>query len=95
MSGPAGVNAYTHYADPVWDTTRMNNILQHFATAHFDRYLKADAAKASYFDVVPHGKDAVYAVGRDGTIEPTHNYWKGFQKGTAVGLVMEKRVVGQ
>ena len=85
MSGPAGVNAYAHYADPVWDTTRMNNILQHFATAHFDRYLKADAAKASYFDVVPHGKDAVYAVGRDGTIEPTHTYWKGFKRGRQWG----------
>ena len=24
---------YTHYADPVWDTVRMNNILAHFVTA--------------------------------------------------------------
>ena len=27
---------FVHYADAVWDTTRMNNILDHFATAYFD-----------------------------------------------------------
>jgi predicted dienelactone hydrolase len=81
--------AFSHYADPVWDTTRMNNILQHFATAHFDRYLKDDVAKASYFDLVPQGKEAVYAVDREGKTLPAHTYWKGFKPGTAVGLVME------
>ena len=81
--------AFSHYADAVWDTARMNNILQHFATAHFDRYLKDDTAKASYFEVVPHGRDAVYAVDRDGKTLPAHTYWKGFKRGTAVGLVME------
>jgi predicted dienelactone hydrolase len=85
-----GANAYAHYADPVWDTTRMNNILQHFVTAHFDRYLKADAAKAAYFDVVPKGSAAIYAVDRDGKPEPGHTYWKGFRRGTAVGLMLEK-----
>lgn len=88
-------SAYSHYADPVWDTTRMNNILQHFVTAHFDRYLKADAAKAAYFDVVPQGKDAVYAMDREGKPLPAHTYWKGFKRGTVVGLVMERRGVGQ
>ena len=90
MDGRAEASAYSHYADPVWDTTRMNNILQHFATAHFDRYLKADAAKAAYFELVPQGKDAVYAVDRDGQVQPTHTHWKGFKKGTAVGLMLEK-----
>jgi predicted dienelactone hydrolase len=90
MDGRAEASAYAHYADPVWDTTRMNNILQHFATAHFNRHLKADAAMAAYFDLVSHGKDAVYAVDRDGRPEPGHSYWKGFKKGTAVGLVMER-----
>jgi predicted dienelactone hydrolase len=86
---PSASTAFAHYADPVWDTARMNNILQHFATAHFDRYLKGDAAKAGYFDLVPQGKDAVYAVDREGRTLPTHTYWKGFKRGTAVGLVME------
>ena len=67
----------------------MNNILQHFATAYFDRFLKADEGKKAYFDVVPQGKDAVYAVDREGKTLPEHTYWKGFKSGTAVGLVME------
>lgn len=44
---------FTHYADAVWDTTRMNNILDHFATAYFDLYLKGDAEKRSYLDSTP------------------------------------------
>jgi predicted dienelactone hydrolase len=90
-NGNAGSSAFAHYADAVWDTARMNNILQHFATAWFDRYLKADEGKKAYFDLVPQGKDAVYAVDRDGRTLPEHSYWKGFKRGTAVGLVMEHR----
>ena len=41
---------FTHYADAVWDTTRMNNILDHFATAYFDLYVKGDSDKKAYFD---------------------------------------------
>jgi predicted dienelactone hydrolase len=40
---------YTHYADAVWDTTRMNNILDHFAAAYFDLYLKGEQDKLAYF----------------------------------------------
>lgn len=81
--------AFTHYADAVWDNVRMNNILQHFATAFFEWRVKGDAAKASYLDVVPNGKDAVWAIGRDGSPGPAHSYWKGFKRGTAVGLRLE------
>jgi len=38
---------------------------------------------------VPNGKDAVYAIDRDGKPMPTHNYWKGFKRATAVGLILE------
>ncbi len=41
---------YVHYADPVWDNVRMNNIAQHFALAFLDWHLKGDAARAPYFD---------------------------------------------
>jgi len=41
---------FTHYADAVWDTTRMNNILDHFATAYFDLYVKGESDKKTYFD---------------------------------------------
>lgn len=80
---------FTHYADPVWDTVRMNNILHHFATAYFGVHLKGEADHQAYLDVVPHGKDAVFAVDRDGKPTATHTYWKGFKRGTAVGLVLE------
>ena len=86
---PPRASPFTHYADPVWDTTRMNNILQHFATAYFGLHLKDAAHMQAYLDVVPNGKDAVFSTDRDGKPTPTHTYWKGFKRGTAVGLVME------
>jgi len=59
--------AFAHYADAVWDTSRMNNILDHFATAYFGLYLKGEEDQRAYFD-------------------PS---WKGFKRGTAVGLLLE------
>jgi predicted dienelactone hydrolase len=59
--------AFAHYADAVWDTSRMNNILDHFATAYFGLYLKGEEDKRGYFD----------------------SSWKGFKRGTAVGLILE------
>ena len=80
---------FTHYADPVWDTTRMNNILAHFATAFLDLHLKGESAKRFYLDVVPDAKDAVYSVDREGKPDARHTYWKGFKARTAVGLKLE------
>ncbi len=80
---------FSHYADPVWDTVRMNNILDHFATAFFGLRLKGEAEMQAYLDVVPNGKDAVFAVDRDGKPQPTHTYWKGFKRRTATGLSFE------
>jgi predicted dienelactone hydrolase len=90
IEGPATA-AFSHHADPVWDTVRMNNILQHFATAYFGRYLLGDPAHQAYFDVVPNGREAVWATDREGRPQPGHNYWKGFKRGTARGLVLEHR----
>ena len=69
---PGKAAAFAHYADAVWDTVRMNNILDHFATAYFDLYLKGDQDKKAYFDG-----------------------WKGFKRGTAVGLTLEHAAPGQ
>lgn len=84
----------THYTDPVWDNTRMNNIMDHFVTAYFDYHLKGEEAKLEYFDVVPDGADAVYSV-RNGEATDRHTYWKGFSAGTAVGLKMEHLAPGE
>ena len=64
--------AFAHYADAVWDTVRMNNILDHFATAYFDLYLKGDQEKKSYFEG-----------------------WKGFKRGTTVGLTLDHAAPGK
>lgn len=80
---------FTHYADAVWDTTRMNNIFDHFATAFLGLHLKGEADKGSYLSVLASGKDAVYSVDRDGKPTAAHTYWKGFKRGTAVGLMLE------
>jgi predicted dienelactone hydrolase len=81
---------FAHYADAVWDTVRMNNVLQHFVTAFVDLHLKGQSERRTYLDVVPNGKDAVFAHDRDGQPLPAHTYWKGFRRGTAVGLVLER-----
>lgn len=82
MTEPTATRAspFTHYADPVWDTTRMNNILQHFATAFFALHLKGERDKQAFFDVVPNGKDGG---------------WKGFKPRTAIGLVLEHTAPGR
>jgi predicted dienelactone hydrolase len=64
--------AFSHYADAVWDTVRMNNILDHFATAYFDLYLRGDTEKKAYFEG-----------------------WKGFKRGTSVGLTLEHAAPGK
>jgi predicted dienelactone hydrolase len=63
---PGKPAAFAHYADAVWDTVRMNNILDHFATAYFDLYLKNDQDKKTYFEG-----------------------WKGFKRGTSIGLTLD------
>jgi predicted dienelactone hydrolase len=69
---PGKPAAFAHYADAVWDTVRMNNILDHFATAYFDLYLKGEQEKKAYFEG-----------------------WKGFKRGTAVGLTLEHATPGK
>ncbi len=69
---PGKPAAFSHYADAVWDTVRMNNILDHFATAYFDLYLKGDTEKKAYFEG-----------------------WKGFKRGTSVGLTLEHAAPGK
>ncbi len=54
---------FAHYADAVWDTTRMNNILDHFATAYFEWHVKGDAAKQAYLDGTWKGFKPRTAVG--------------------------------
>lgn len=84
----------SHYTDPVWDNTRMNNVMDHFATVYFDHYLKQIEGRLSYLELVPDGADAVYSVTR-GQQNDDHSYWKGFGPNTAIGLKLERLQPGE
>ncbi|MEM9307107.1 MAG: alpha/beta fold hydrolase [Pseudomonadota bacterium] len=86
---------FEHYADPVWDTVRMNNIAQHFITAFFDLRLKDDAHKAQYLDLIPNAEDGVMALNADGSPSEDHSYWAGFPPRTARGLRFESKHAGE
>ncbi|MDA8927740.1 dienelactone hydrolase [Gammaproteobacteria bacterium] len=84
----------SHYTDPVWDSVRMNNVMDHFVTAYFNYHLKGDATMLEYLDVYPDGADATYSV-RNGVPDDEHSYWPGFEEGSAVGLKLEKLARGE
>ena len=86
---------FRHYADPVWDTLRMNNIAQHFVTAFLGTHLKDDPAMQVYLDLDEDSADGVHALEDDGTPKAGHSYWKGFQEGTARGLTLQHKLPGQ
>lgn len=86
---------FEHYADAVWDTNRMNNIAQHFATAFLDLHLKGDADKAAFLDLVPRAADGVVALDDSGKETAEHSYWRGFPARTAQGLVFETLQAGE
>ncbi|MDO9527323.1 MAG: dienelactone hydrolase, partial [Gemmobacter sp.] len=88
VSEKLGWAPFGHYADPVWDTMRMNNVAQHFATAFLDLHLKGDVSGAGYLDLVPNGVDGVWSV-KDGVKGADHSYWSGFEQGSAAGLTFE------
>ncbi|MEM8579111.1 MAG: dienelactone hydrolase [Pseudomonadota bacterium] len=80
---------FDHYADAVWDTTRMNNITQHFATAYLNLHLKGAEDMARFFDLVPVSGDGVVALDDAGNPTEDHTYWDGFAPRTAAGLRFE------
>ncbi len=70
------------WADPVWDTRRLNDLNCHFVTAFFDSLLKGDAEKAKYLTVpTPCGKDADSKAGTG---------WPGFPEAAPAGVILEQ-----
>ncbi|WP_223427933.1 alpha/beta hydrolase family protein [Tateyamaria pelophila] len=86
---------FEHYADAVWDTTRMNNIAQHFATAFMDIHLKGEADKAMYLDLIPSASDGLVDLNEAGQPTDDHTYWQGFAPRTAAGLHFESKPKGE
>ncbi|WP_300032088.1 alpha/beta fold hydrolase [uncultured Roseobacter sp.] len=85
---------FEHYADPVWDTVRMNNIAQHFATAFFDLHLRGDVSRRPYFDLIPEADAGVLALDEEALPTDDHTYWTGFPPRTARGLRFETLTEG-
>ncbi|GHF66023.1 alpha/beta hydrolase family protein [Seohaeicola zhoushanensis] len=90
-----GFAPFDHYADAVWDTNRMNNIAQHFATAFMDLHLKGDSGKGGYLELIERAADGVVALDDSARPKPEHTYWKGFLPRTGVGLTFETRGQGE
>lgn len=86
---------FAHYADAVWDTTRMNNIAQHFATAFMGLHLKGEAEMADYLALTPNAGDGVSALDDAGQPTEDHTYWTGFAPRTAKGLRFETKAAGE
>ncbi len=86
---------FDHYADPVWDSVRMNNIAQHFVTAWLGLHLKGEAAMAKYLDLVEESSAGVWSLDENGIRTPAHTYWKGFQNRNAAGLAFQRRQPGR
>ncbi|AVO37238.1 dienelactone hydrolase [Pukyongiella litopenaei] len=90
-----GWNLTGHYSDAVWDSVKMNNIAQHFATAWLGKYLKGDDGMEAYLDLVPQSNDGVSALNDDGTPKPEHSHWHGFEDRSAKGLRFERLKAGE
>jgi len=73
----AGFDDFMAYAEPAWDSRRINNINQHFVTAFLGVTLKGQALQA-YLALPP--------LPAGGTAGPDQAQWKGFRKRAAVGL---------
>ena len=76
---------YKRWADPVWDTWKLNNINCHFVTAFLDSVLKGDASRKKYLEVpVARGREAAGNQDNSGT------RWPGFAEGCEAGLILER-----
>lgn len=86
---------FEHYADAVWDTVRMNNVAQHFATAWMDLHLKDETGKAAYLDLVETAAEGEVDLDDAGAPTDAHTYWTGFPPRTGQGLTFESRAAGE
>ena len=77
--------AFIRYNEPSWDNRRLNNVVQHFATAFFGQYLK-NQNFGMYMDLIELSNQGVWAQNDDGTFKENHTHWQGFPSRTALGM---------
>ncbi len=95
VSEALGWAPFEHYADPVWDTVRMNEIAQHFVLAFLDQRVRGMEDRDVYLDLIENANDGVWSLDDDGEPTAEHTYWAGFREGQAVGLRLETRRAGE
>jgi predicted dienelactone hydrolase len=73
------------YGEPAWDKYKVNNIVQHFATAFFGIHLK-NLDYAAYLDLIEKSNDGVWSQNKDGSFKENHTHWLGFPNRAALGM---------
>ena len=76
---------FIRYNEPSWDNRKLNNIVQHFATAFFGKYLKRNDYD-DYLDLIQLSNEGIWSQNKDGTFKQDHTHWKGFPTRTALGM---------
>ena len=76
------------YNEPVWDNRRLNNIIQHFATAFMGVHIK-DQNYKDYLDLITDSSQGVWDQNEDGSFTEDHSYWTGFANRTALGMELQ------
>ena len=76
------------YNEPVWDNRRLNNVIQHFATAFLGVHVK-DKNYEEYLDLINDSSQGVWEQNEDGSFTENHSYWTGFPNRTALGMEFE------
>jgi len=86
------------FEDPVWRKDRVIGVELHVITAFLDLYVKGDASRAAYLDVIPNSNDGVWPPPKPGAPYSADSpgadgitVWKGFQRNHATGLSLEHR----
>ncbi|WP_309570210.1 dienelactone hydrolase [Deinococcus sp.] len=84
-ANPVSADDYLRYAEPAWDTARINNINQHFVTAFLNLHLKGETGAATYLNVpTPVASDAA-----------ADAPWPGFPPRTAIGIELHQLKAGE
>jgi hypothetical protein len=87
--------AYDHYAEPVWDERRVNNVNQHMISAFLRWRLRGEDEVRRYLEVAtPRAADGGYTLDSDlrGSAGPDH--WPGFAPRSALGLELWHAAAG-
>lgn len=91
-----------YFREPVWRQERLNQIDAHFIVAFLDENLKNAAAASAYLDVPTVESDQAewpitFGEQTGGKLagDDQPKYWRGFPRGWAIGMAMERKAKGE